>query len=61
VHNNNLRTEEVMVKQITWEVRTRIISKGSFKKLNKCIELVISWNLQKLLVYVCCFLVVMTV
>jgi len=42
VHNSNLRTEETMVKQITWEVRTQILTKGSFKKLDKCIELVIS-------------------
>jgi hypothetical protein len=50
VYNNNLKTEETMVKQITWEVRTRILAKGSFKNLDKCIELVISWNLQKLLI-----------
>jgi hypothetical protein len=39
-----------MVKQIIWEVRTRILAKGSFKNLDKYIELVISWNLQKLLI-----------
>jgi hypothetical protein len=42
VHNSNLRTEETMVKQITWKVCTRILAKGSFKNLDKCIELVIS-------------------
>jgi len=42
VHNNNLRTEVAMVKQITWEVCIRILAKGSFKNLDKCIELVIS-------------------
>jgi hypothetical protein len=49
-HNNNLKTEETMVKQITWKVRTRILPKRSFKNLDKCIELVICWNLQKLLI-----------
>jgi hypothetical protein len=42
VHNINLRSEEAIVKHITWEVRTRILAKGSFKNLDKCIELVIS-------------------
>jgi hypothetical protein len=49
VHNNNLNTEETMVKQIKWKVRTQILVKG-FKNLDKCLELVISWNLQKLLI-----------
>jgi hypothetical protein len=38
-----------MVKQIKWKVRTQILVKG-FKNLDKCLELVISWNLQKLLI-----------
>jgi hypothetical protein len=50
VHNNNLRIGEIMVEQIIWNVRIRILAKRSFKKLDKCIELVISCNLQKLLV-----------
>lgn len=50
-----------MVKQITWKVHTQILAKRSFKKLDKYIELIISWNLQKLFIYVCCFPVVMTV
>jgi hypothetical protein len=50
VHSSNLRTEKTMIKQITWEVRTRIIAKESFKNLDKYIKFVISWNLVKLLV-----------
>jgi hypothetical protein len=50
VHNSNLRTGEIVVKQITWEIRTRILAKGSFKNLDKSVKLVISWNLQKLLI-----------
>jgi hypothetical protein len=42
VHNNNLSFEEAIVKQITSEVRTWILAKGSFKNLDKCMDLVIS-------------------
>jgi hypothetical protein len=49
MHNNNPKTEEAIVKQIKWEVRTRILGKGSFKSLEKHLMLVIRWNLHKLL------------
>jgi hypothetical protein len=35
LHINNLKTEEAIVKQIKWEVRTRILAMGSFKNIEK--------------------------
>jgi hypothetical protein len=49
VHNNNLRTEEDIAKQIKWKVRARVLAKGTFKNLEKHIGRVLRWNLQKLL------------
>jgi len=49
VHNNNLRSEEDIAKQIKWKVRARVLAKGTFKNLEKHIGRVLRWNLQKLL------------
>jgi hypothetical protein len=43
-HGNIPRTEEAVVKQIKWEVRSRIMAKGRFKKTGLNAKLVQLWN-----------------
>jgi hypothetical protein len=35
--------------QIKWEVKSRTLAKGSFKRIDKHIDLVYRWSLHKLL------------
>jgi hypothetical protein len=44
-HGNTHRTEEDVVKQIKWEVRSRIMAKGGFTKTGQNAALVHLWNL----------------
>jgi hypothetical protein len=48
-HGNTPRTEEALVANILWEVRSRVLAKGKFKNLNKNLVLVYRWNLHSLL------------
>lgn len=44
-HGNHLLTEERVVDQIKWEVRTKIITIGKFRKTKKNIALCDSWGI----------------
>ncbi|XP_062161853.1 uncharacterized protein LOC133868855 [Alnus glutinosa] len=47
-HGNTPRTEEVVVKNIRWEVRTRVMAKGRFKRSTQNERLAKLWNLSTL-------------
>lgn len=49
IHGKIPKTEEAIILQIKWEVRSRILAKGSFKNLDKHVDLVYRWSLHKLL------------
>jgi hypothetical protein len=46
LHCNKPRTEEAILKQIRWDVRSRMLAKGRFKCIGKNLELVHRWNLH---------------
>jgi hypothetical protein len=46
-HGNQPRTEEKIVKRITWEIRARMIAKGRFKMSMENLELCNRWNLPR--------------
>jgi hypothetical protein len=48
-HGNTPRTEEAIVAQIKWEVRLRIMAKGTVKRTAHNVNLAHSWNLHPLL------------
>jgi hypothetical protein len=48
-HGNTPRTEEALVAQILWEVRAKVLARGTVKGLSKHMSLVYHWNLQSLL------------
>lgn len=43
-HGNQLLTEERIMMKIIWEVRTRVLSKGCFKKSKENEELCVKWD-----------------
>jgi len=45
-HGNMPRSEEAIIVQIRWEVRSRLLVKCPTKKLAKNLDLVHRWNLQ---------------
>jgi hypothetical protein len=45
-HGNTLRTEEVVVKNIRWEVQTRAMAKGRFRRPAQNEKLAKLWNLS---------------
>jgi hypothetical protein len=47
---NHLETEEQLLKQIVWKVRTRILSKGKFKATKGNVILCRIWSLDGILV-----------
>jgi superfamily II helicase len=49
LHGHTLKTEEAIVEQIKWEVRSRIFAKGSAKSSVRNLDLVYRWNLHRLL------------
>jgi hypothetical protein len=49
-HGNLLRTEEVLIRQIKWDVRSRLLGRCSAKKFENSMTLVVKWGLQPLLV-----------
>jgi len=49
LHGNPARSEEALVLQIKWQVRARLIAKGSVKMIGDKIGLVHFWNLQTLI------------
>jgi hypothetical protein len=49
IHSKTPRSKEVILAQIKWDVRVRVIGQGRFKKLNYNAELVDKWNLQHLM------------
>jgi hypothetical protein len=49
-HDNLLRTEEVLIRQIKWDVRSRLLGSCSAKKFENNMTLVVKWGLQPLLV-----------
>jgi hypothetical protein len=48
LHGNSLSSEEHIVAKIKWDVRARIMSKGSYKKSVENMQLASLWNLQKI-------------
>jgi hypothetical protein len=46
LHGNIPRSEEVIVAQIKWEVRSRILARCSAKKIVKNFDLIHIWSLQ---------------
>jgi hypothetical protein len=48
LHGNTPKNVEAIV-QIKWEVRSRIVAKGSFKTIDKHLDFVYGWNLHSLL------------
>jgi hypothetical protein len=48
-HGNIPSSEEAILIQIFWDVRTKILDKGRFKSLPSCLELVYRWNLHSFL------------
>jgi hypothetical protein len=46
-HGNQPKTEEEIVKRITWEIRARMIAKGRFKRSMENLELCSRWNLPR--------------
>jgi hypothetical protein len=49
LHGNTPRSEELLVQQVKWEVRSRLIARCSTKKIVNRMLLVRKWNLQQLL------------
>lgn len=49
LHGNTPRSEELLVQQVKWEVRSRLIARCSAKKIVNSMLLVRKWNLQQLL------------
>jgi hypothetical protein len=47
-HENTPRTEEVVAKNIRWEVWTRVMAKGRFKRSAQNEKLATLWNLSSL-------------
>jgi len=48
-HGNTSRTEDVVVKNIRWEVRARVMAKGRFKRAAQNEKLAKLWNLSSLI------------
>jgi hypothetical protein len=46
LHCNQPRTEDAILKQIRWDVRSRMITKGKFKCSGENVEIMHRWNLQ---------------
>jgi hypothetical protein len=46
LHCNKPRTEEAILKQIRWDVRSRVMAKGRFKCSGTNLEIIHRWNLQ---------------
>jgi hypothetical protein len=49
LHGRIPKSEEAIIMQIKWEVKSRTLAKGSFKRIDKHIDLVYRWSLHKLL------------
>jgi len=49
LHGNTPRSEELLVQQVKWEVRSRLIARCSAKRIVHSRMLVRKWNLQQLL------------
>lgn len=49
LHGNILKSEDALVVQIKWDVRSRMLTKCSAKKIVHSLELVDRWNLHPLL------------
>jgi hypothetical protein len=49
LHGNIPRSEEGIIAQIKWQVRTRLLAKGKVKIVGSIIGIVHSWNLQNLI------------
>jgi hypothetical protein len=44
-HGNTPKSEEAIVANIMWEIRSTMLAKGKFKNLSKHLALVYRWNL----------------
>lgn len=44
-----LRTEEQILKEIDWEIRSRVMAIGRFKKLEENKELCCNWGIQDMI------------
>jgi hypothetical protein len=49
LHGNSPRSEEALIKQVKWEVRSRLLARGSAKKIVNSFLLVQKWSLHPLL------------
>jgi hypothetical protein len=45
LHSKNIATEEVLLSKIKWDVKTRILEKGMFKRTKENLRLVQLWNI----------------
>lgn len=48
-HGNAPKSEEAIVANIKWEVRSKVLTTGKFENLSKHLDLVYRWNLHLLL------------
>jgi len=48
-HGKLLRTEEVLIRQIKWDVGSRLLGRCLAKKFENSMTLVVKWGLQPLL------------
>jgi hypothetical protein len=49
LHGNSPRSEEALIKQVKWEVRSRLLARCSAKKIVNSFLLFQKWSLQSLL------------
>jgi hypothetical protein len=46
LHSKNIATEEALLSKIKWDVKTRILEKGMFKRTKENLRLVKLWNIS---------------